>query len=502
MSEPGSSTPFVMTSVSPFALRTALQGEASSLASGLHRNAVRRPLRGIQVKADTFATMSVISASGVGGSLANSSVHAATDGGVGSASYTSNFILVGSREERSEKFQSLSTFGAAYGFFFGEQPRFVSYQAVLMNTADFQWELEWWYNYENTLRGTALVEKNARVYLYYDEVTVEGYIITASTQKSATTPHEVGLSFTMWVTNVQTVQTPGATMDSRENGTFFVDTQKNPTGGLVSTTAAVRAKNIAAYSKRSEGLLGGLRSAINSVSNFTGKVGAALDDAKNFLYGRTLVFPAGYAGAERYSGSVDTTSGLFTSADAASIGGVLSQLTGAPVVLRLPAPMALPPTLKAATQYHYNYDEYVNREFSDAYADVKTNVEGLLKPGSTREQRTLEAIDAATAMFAVNHINVNNDMGSGLPPGETLLLGIVGRATFGVVSFVAMEAAAPLTGTKTTATVAATKLAKAEKIEAARTDAQAERIARAEANEATRTANQAELEAMWEKAGG
>jgi len=469
-------------------MRTKDAAVIQHVQGGARQQDVRRPLRGIQVKGDTFATMSVFNGTGVAKKLANSSVAVTSPGDVGNADYTSNFILTGSSEERSEKFQSVSTFGAAYGFFFGEQPRFVNYQAVLMNTADFQWELEWWHNYENVLRGTKLVEQRARVYLYYDEVTVEGYIIRAQTQKVATTPYEVALNFTMWVTNVQSVQTAGATMDSRvSTGKAF------ETGGVQSTTTRVRAENIKAYTDRKAGagLLGALRTGLNAVTNWTGQVGAKIDDAQNFLYGRTLVIPMGFAGSERYSGEAN-----FANLDAetgAKLKGLLGDFTKGSVTIRLPAPMALPadPTF---TQYHDNYDEYVNRENDPELFDRATAAAKALH--DTEEWRDFARTEAdsvakAEAMFAANGIIVSNKTGT----ESSILMDIVGRATFGVVSFVAASKLAGHTPEK----AAAAKLEKEEELAAAREEERAERLAMDERQVEYREKQRQELADAWDE---
>jgi hypothetical protein len=259
---------------------------------------VRRPHMGYQIKEDTYATMSVVSAGGESGPrLANSSQAEKNSG-----NFTSNFILQSVSEQRSEKFQPITTFGATYGFFFGEQPRMMSFQAVLLNSADFQWEAEWWDNYDKVTRGTRLTDRQSRVYLQYDEVIIEGYLVGAATQKSSSAPFEVPLSFTMWVTNIEYL-TPGgvgsvvfpaspdaaaATPDG-----LAVDYGKMATAGgaYVSTTDQVRAANVAALRTKDIGYLATLRKNLTSAE---GHVDAQITAARNFLYGRNLVIPAGF----------------------------------------------------------------------------------------------------------------------------------------------------------------------------------------------------------------
>jgi len=176
---------------------------------------VRRPTRGIQVTPNTYSTMRVLDAGGAPVGLINSS---APPNGTKSADMSANYILQSVSESRDEKLQLLETFGQAYGFFFGERPRVVQFSGVLVNTADFNWRSEWWENYENIFRGTKLVERNARLYISYDDIVVEGYMLNSVIgQQAEANPNLVSLNFSMWVTgyhdnsNVGDAQFPGYT---------------------------------------------------------------------------------------------------------------------------------------------------------------------------------------------------------------------------------------------------------------------------------------------------
>ena len=129
---------------------------------------VRRPYRGIEIKEDTYAIMKVIRADGTeipltdaGGEVrpqsgnktkAGGSVPAksAKSGGASTYNY-SNFVIQRIDESRQEKSQILETFGDTFIFFFGERPRLLNVSGLLMNTLDFNWRTEFWYNYENHL---------------------------------------------------------------------------------------------------------------------------------------------------------------------------------------------------------------------------------------------------------------------------------------------------------------------------------------------------------------
>lgn len=161
-------------------------------------------MRGLEVKEDTYATLTVRTAQNKPIPL----VDAGMPDGLNSSGYA-NFLLQGVSEARMEKHQIIETFGASYVFFFGEQPRFLDVSAQLLNSNDFNWEAEWWANYNTYLRGTKLVELGARCYLAYDDNIVEGYIMMAQANKVSAEPHLVTLQFKFFVTNCTNVSNVG-----------------------------------------------------------------------------------------------------------------------------------------------------------------------------------------------------------------------------------------------------------------------------------------------------
>lgn len=192
---------------------TRTGGGDSSLAGKIR---ARRPVRGIEVKHDSFAYLRVVDASGVAIPIFDSSdpsgmsprPKSGDDPGDPSGG-NSNFLLQSIQEGRAEKNQIVETFGDAYIFFFGENPRFVQVQGLLLNSNDFQWRTEWWANYNNFLRGTKLTEMGARMYLFYDDIVLEGYIMEAQAQEGANMPWQVSFSFKMFVTNYSSVNMAG-----------------------------------------------------------------------------------------------------------------------------------------------------------------------------------------------------------------------------------------------------------------------------------------------------
>lgn len=178
-------------------------GENRSGRAG--RRVARRPARGIEIKEDTYAMIKVIDAAGQAIPLVDSSM---PDGTTRTVGY-SNFLLQSVSENRAEKSQIVETFGDSYIFFFGEAPRMVDVSAVLLNTHDFNWRAEWWENYNNMLRGTRLVENGARIYLFYDDIILEGYLLMASVSEQSAEPYQMMLNFKLFVTNYSNISLIG-----------------------------------------------------------------------------------------------------------------------------------------------------------------------------------------------------------------------------------------------------------------------------------------------------
>ena len=176
------------------------QGSGGGKAARAGKPSARRPVRGIEIKEDTYAYMKVVMSNGSELPLLDSSASS----GESSDGYT-NFILQQVQEARMEKHQIVETFGDTYVFFFGESPRFLDCTALLLNTLDFNWRAEWWHNYENYLRGTKLVELGARCYMAWDDNIIEGYMLNAVASEMSEQPYSVALQFKFFVTNYHNV---------------------------------------------------------------------------------------------------------------------------------------------------------------------------------------------------------------------------------------------------------------------------------------------------------
>lgn len=181
---------------------------------------IRRPYNGMTIKEDTYAVISVVgldnkpiplgvSEKAADGSETNSPTDAYSD-----------FILQTIQTQRAEKQQIVETFGDFYVFFFGQQPMSITVNGMLVNSEDFNWRTEFWHNYDKYFRGSKLVQMNARVYLAYDTVVIEGYPYSASASEDNMFSAQIPFTMSMIVTNyfdysqIQVVNTDLMSRDS------------------------------------------------------------------------------------------------------------------------------------------------------------------------------------------------------------------------------------------------------------------------------------------------
>ena len=290
---------FLANPVNTAASKTAASG-VRDFAEGFGRdNPVRRPLRGIVLRENTYASITVASAGQTSDRLYSSSVvPGAEDGGVGRTSTTTDLIIQSISIQRSEKFQAVPTFGAGYGFFFGEQHFFLNVQAILLDTEDFPWKRDWWANYEGALRGTRLAENRERAVLVVNGTMVEGYIINASTSENAAEEGYCQLSFTVWVTNIIYEGTAGSGRLSYGG---------RHTTNLSDSEIAEQLPVLPAHTQgvgdpaapAATGLAGALQRIRNTFQSVRSRLQELTDKAEDFLLGRDIVIPpAGYSDVE------------------------------------------------------------------------------------------------------------------------------------------------------------------------------------------------------------
>lgn len=184
--------------------RQASSGKGSMISR--NSRVARRPTRGMEIKEECPAAIKIVQADGREIPLADAG---SPDGsGKRTGGYT-NFLLQQVVEARMEKHQIIETFGESYIHFFGEAPRFIDVQMVVINSLDFNWEAEWWYNYETYFRGTKLVEMGARMYLFYDDNIVEGYMLNSQAVKLSDQPFLVQMNFRMFITSYRNISFVG-----------------------------------------------------------------------------------------------------------------------------------------------------------------------------------------------------------------------------------------------------------------------------------------------------
>ncbi len=285
----------------------------NTLGAKLAHRHVRRPVRGIQIKDDTYATLQVRQADGRNLPLFDAAGSIVDDIIPGGATYqNSNFLIQSITEQRAEKQQIVLTFGEPYIFFFGEQPRMIDVQGVLLNTADFNWRAEWWENYDKYLRGTQCVRQKARVYLSWDDIIVEGYITQAQASETSENRNLVQFAFQIFLTNYDNISSIGDPLGHlnsfQELDPAALDAVGSP-GVSISKTSLVRQLNLDALNEGRGSLLDTLRSGdvFASISVGTealvevqGQVHDILQEAGSFLSGRNVRVPIGFQGSSAF----------------------------------------------------------------------------------------------------------------------------------------------------------------------------------------------------------
>lgn len=268
---------------------------------------VRRPVRGIQIKDDTYGTIQVRRSNGLTIPLFD----AAADGDTGQGDKNSNFLIQSVTEQRAEKQQVILTFGEPYIFFFGEQPRSINVSGILLNTEDFNWRAEWWENYDQFLRGTQCVRNKARVYLSWDDIVVEGYVISASAIEDSSNRNLVQFNFQMFLTNYQNISSIGAAAVQEwvaDNVSLDPSEIDLPGNGGVSTTSLVRQVNMDTgilQGQDSNSLFAFLRGSDTSLTaTLQGQVVSLLSLAEKFISGRNIRVPIGFTGAAAFDQEV------------------------------------------------------------------------------------------------------------------------------------------------------------------------------------------------------
>jgi hypothetical protein len=227
---------------------------------------------------------------------------------------------------------------------------------------------------------------NARAYIAYDTMVVEGYPLTARAVDDAQNqPYSIPFTLTMLVTNYYDYSNIGVTRFPGFGQDINLDALNHELserrGKFISTTQEVRLKNLLA--SPGGGILGTLRHGIRSFNDMVSKVGGVTDAIHDVVGGRNVRVPIGIAGflqsvgaAQVGAGAVRTLTsegGLGSQFDAAT--GRFEGLNGS-VTLRMPGPSKFAPswTSKASNgprgYIHENIDEYPVRKAPQALTQL------------------------------------------------------------------------------------------------------------------------------------
>ena len=386
---------------------------------------VRRPVRGIQIKDETYATIQVRTADGRNIPLidAGGSIYDDQNPNIAYSTDYSNFILQSIMEQRAEKMQVIQTFGEPYVFFFGEQPRLVAAEGILLNTEDFNWRAEFWENYDRYLRGTKCVQNMTRAILSWDDIVLEGYFIKADAAETAENNNIVKISFQILLTNYANVSQignsnfPTTTSAEINLNPYTLDVDPATTGGLRSATEEVRSLNPQGPTPKSNSLLQSLRNGINTVIDLGGTLAPFLDLASQFVYGRNVRVPLGYAGGSVYD---QETQIALASVSANDRNIILRGVTGNQVLTVPGRTRRTTPTSAYFGKFRDNWDEFITSYIP--YPLGPTSPPNLFAGQKVHES---EMLTKARDVFEKFGLDVD-------PPDEAVLA--ARRLTFGLMS--------------------------------------------------------------------
>jgi len=300
---------------------------------------VRRPMRGIQIKEDTYTLLTIESADGT-----RIIETPNTSAALGHGSPYSNFIIQQVVERMEEKFSVLETFGENFAFFMGEKSRLFEFSGTLINTEDFPWKAEWLSNYQGFFRGTRVAEQRARVVLEFDQEVLKGFLLGTQIVHTSVHQHKVDFSFTMLVLDHYTLEDVRMTEFPHYNVplgfNFESELYQNKYESL---TFQVR-KGILGMDNDSEGGLANLgflsmfnvdqmwRLAKGALANYPAVINNILyQQVQNVLYGRHYRAPrGGYSLEDLDLGLVSHSLQSVMSSDSSAAGliGAVSSLVG------------------------------------------------------------------------------------------------------------------------------------------------------------------------------
>lgn len=136
------------------------------------------------------------------------------------------FFLESVSESRVEKAQIIETFGAFIAFFFGRRPEVYQFGGRLLNAKNHDWKNDFQEVYDNFLRGTKAVESGATVFIQYDDVVAEGFLMNCNVEFSGVANNECPFSFSMLVINRAPVNQIARLRERKARGIFSAAEQQ------------------------------------------------------------------------------------------------------------------------------------------------------------------------------------------------------------------------------------------------------------------------------------
>jgi hypothetical protein len=109
------------------------------------------------------------------------------------------FSLQAVTESDDERYQLHETFAEEVLFVFGRRPRVWTLAGIVVNSADANYADSLIANYDAYYRGTRVIEKRARTFVFYEDVLIECTLLGLTVSRNSQIPSAVNASLTMVV---------------------------------------------------------------------------------------------------------------------------------------------------------------------------------------------------------------------------------------------------------------------------------------------------------------
>lgn len=153
---------------------------------------VRRPLDGVRVRPDTYATFSVRVGTQYS-KIANTSARSGVD------TFTANMMVQSVNFQTNEKMQISQTFDQDRVFFFGSNLSTANVSAILIEDESFQWLHEFYQNYILNFSGSSLADIGAELEFSFEDKTLVGYLTQFSFSRNQSDRHMAQVNFAITI---------------------------------------------------------------------------------------------------------------------------------------------------------------------------------------------------------------------------------------------------------------------------------------------------------------